>query len=226
MSNTVAHLAVAREILKAHPALIQTPRAFYLGCIAPDAIASKPGCTREDKKRVHLRSGIRDAEWLDAPQMTVFKQRVHDFVEQHIQNAEGSQRDFNIGYLVHLLTDEWNHRTLRQTMLGIADALKVSQSDREFFYMMTNDLEALDADLLNHNTEVAEIFHQLLSEKVQYDLPGYVEKAHIEGSIAWWKDAYLKSIYNRKLRYISARDMDVFVCLAAEKIAAELAQLL
>lgn len=226
MSNTVAHLAVAREILKAHPALIQNPRAFYLGCIAPDAIGSKPDCTREDKKRVHLRSGIRDAEWLDAPQMTVFKQRVHDFVKRYIQNAAGSQRDFNIGYLVHLLTDEWNHRTLRQTMLRIAHTLQVSQSDREFFHMMTNDLEALDAYLLTCNTAVAEIFQQLLTEDVQYELPGYVEKAHMEGSIAWWKDAYLKSIYNRKLRYISARDMDVFVSVAAEKIAAELAQLL
>ena len=226
MSNTVAHLAVAYEILQRYPELVQNPDAFYLGCVAPDTIGSKAGYSREDKKRVHLRSGIRDAEWLHAEKMAIFKQRVRDFAAQHIAHAAGDQRDFNLGYLVHLLTDEWNHRTIRQTMLKVAAAMNVSESDREFFHMMTNDLEALDHDLLCRSRVVEELLQSLLNTDVQQALPGYVEKAYIEGSIAWWRDAYLENIRQRRLMYISAEDMEVFVHVAAREIAAELRTLL
>ena len=55
MSNTIAHLAVAAEILKLNPLLIKNKSAYYLGAIAPDTIGSKPNVTRNDKKIVHLR---------------------------------------------------------------------------------------------------------------------------------------------------------------------------
>ena len=130
MSNTIAHIVVANRILKECPTLIGNADAFYFGSVAPDTIGSKVACSREDKKRVHLRDGIRDAEWLDNEKMELFKVAVRGFVDQHISNEKGSQRDFNIGYLVHLLTDEWNHRTIRQTMLKKANEISVLESDR------------------------------------------------------------------------------------------------
>jgi hypothetical protein len=54
MSNTIAHLAVARELLKKCPNLIHNERAYYLGTLAPDTIGGKPDYKREDKKKVHL----------------------------------------------------------------------------------------------------------------------------------------------------------------------------
>ena len=194
MSNTIAHLAVADRILKEHPTLVHNVAAFYLGSVAPDTIGSKVGCSRDDKKRVHSRDGIRDAEWLNDEKMGLFKNRIQNFVDEYISNFDGSQRDFNIGYLVHLLTDEWNHRTIRQTMLRKANAMNVLESDREFFYMMTNDLEALDNYLLNSNEEIREILARLLSQGAQYALTGFIEKEYIEGSIQWWSNSYLVNI--------------------------------
>lgn len=226
MANTVAHLAVAHKILKAQPALVSDAQAFYLGSVAPDTVGSKPGCTREDKKQVHLRQGIRDAQWLEKDQMALFDSRVRRFVSEHISGAQGSQRDFNLGYLVHLLTDAWNHRTIRQTLLKEAVARGVSESDREFFYMVTNDLEALDNYLLSSNDELGQILERLLRQEVQYALPGLIEKEYIQGSLQWWECSYLVNIRQRELKYITRNDIDSFADLAARQILAELKELI
>ena len=226
MSNTVAHLAVASAILKAWPALVSNAEAFYLGSVAPDTVGSKPGCTREDKKRVHLREGIRDTEWLNKDQMDLFNSRVRCFVSEYIANAQGRQRDFNLGYLVHLLTDAWNHRTIRQTLLKEAVARGVAESDREFFYMVTNDLEALDHYLLSADEELGQILDGILSREVAYTLPGWIEKEYIQGSIQWWESSYLVNIQQRQLKYISQADITEFVDIATEQILAELKELL
>lgn len=226
MSNTIAHLVVANRILQEWPTLVHDIDAFYLGSVAPDTIGSKSGCSRDDKKRVHLRDGIRDAEWLTDEKMRLFKERVQHFIDAHILNASEIQSDFNIGYLVHLLTDEWNHRTIRQTMLRIANERDILESDREFFYMMTNDLEALDNYLLSSNEEIAEILDRLLHQDVNCALDGYIEKSYIDGSIQWWKNAYLPNIRERKLKYISEVDIAGFVDLATKEIVNELRTLL
>lgn len=226
MSNTIAHLTVANRILKEYPALVHNYDAFYLGCVAPDTIGSKVGCSRDDKKRVHLRDGIRDAEWLNNEKMGLFKKKIQYFADEHILNSDGSQRDFNIGYLVHLLTDEWNHRTIRQTMLRKANAMNVLESDKEFFYMMTNDLEALDNYLLNSNEEIKKIIARLLSQGAQYALTGLIEKEYIAGSIQWWRNSYLVNIKQRALKYISESDITDFVDIATKEILAEIKLLL
>lgn len=226
MSNTVAHLAVANRILQSWPELAEDAQAYYLGCVAPDTIGSKPGCTREDKKRVHLRQDIRDAQWLEQEQMALFHSRLGSFVEEYIASTQGSQRDFNIGYLVHLLTDEWNHRTIRQTLLKQAVARGVAESDREFFYMVTNDLEALDHYLLTTDTKLGEILEGLLGREAEYALPGWIEKEYIRGSIQWWKNSYLPNIGKRQLKYITREDIDGFVETAAKEVASRLKELL
>ena len=222
MSNTIAHLAVARAVLQAWPALVQDADAYYLGSVAPDTIGSKTDCTREDKKRVHLREGLRDAEWLDDDKMQLFRERVQRFAEAEIRQAEGAQRDFAIGYLVHLLTDEWNHRTIRQTMLRLGRAQGVQESDRAFFRMMTNDLEALDQILLERDDEVAGILGRLLQQPARCALPGYIERACIDGSVRWWQSTYLPGIRQRKLTYVTESEIAGFVSIAGQKIVSAL----
>ena len=226
MSNTVAHLAVANRVLEQWPGLAGNEEAFYLGSLAPDTVGSKPGCTREDKKRVHLRQGIRDAQWLEAEQMALFQSRVSSFVSEYIAPAQGGQRDFNLGYLVHLLTDAWNHRTIRQSLLKQANARGVLEADREFFYMVTNDLEALDNYLLTEDPALGEILDGILRREVEYALPGWIEKEYIRCSIRWWKNTYLGNIQQRQLKYISQGDITEFVDIATRQILAELKELL
>lgn len=265
MSNTIAHLAVARKIFLALQDYVQTydianndvttnvdiksiikivaeyPDAYYLGTVAPDAIGSKPECTREDKRRVHLREDIRDSQWLLDEQMSIFDKRVDEFVKKyinsdHIAETEGDnesseekqheqqQISFNVGYLVHLLTDKWNHKTIRQMLLKAANANGVAESDREFFHMCVNDLEALDYYLLNKYPDVKQLFFDMVDKPANYYLAGYVEKEYIEGSKNWWKNQYFSSIQTRELKYITEADIEHFIEAASHEIIQEVAQ--
>lgn len=227
MANTIAHLMVAHRIYTEHPEMISCHKAYYLGSIAPDTISSKPGCERNDKKLVHLREDIRDMDWLSEDKMQIFNSRVSNFSDQFIIGTTNpEQRDFNIGYLVHLLTDKWNHKTIRQKMLRIAIQNGVQENDKSFYHMMVNDLEALDHYLIMVNVKIYDLFMSLTNTPVEYSLPGYIEKEYIEGSIKWWKEQYLPGIAERKLMYISPDDIDEFISLAVKEIYAELVQLI
>ena len=223
MSNTIAHLAVAKGILDKVPDLVQNKRAFYLGILAPDTIASKPDAVKEDKKRVHLRENIRDAEWLEPEQMTLFMNRVREFVRVHItEEKDVDQRNFNAGYLVHLLTDKCNHGTIRQKLLKKAAERGIVSSDKEFYHMCVNDLEALDFYLLENRPELGELFEELRGSNAEYGLPGYIEKEYIDGSMWWWTNKYLPGIAERELLYIETGDMEEFIDYSVEKIIEEL----
>lgn len=224
MSNTIAHLAVAQKILINKPDLAENRNAFFLGSIAPDTIGSKPGCTRSDKKSVHLRDDIPDADWLSDEKMLIFNARIQQFTAQFI-NCDPipyGHRDFNTGYLVHLLTDKWNHKTIRQKMLQIANASGIQESDRSFYNMVMNDLEALDNYLFRNHSEIRNLFAELTGNPIKYDLPGFIERAYIERSVDWWKNQYLPNIEKRKLMHISESDINEFVNLAAAGISKEL----
>lgn len=227
MSNTIAHLAVARGILEQKPNLVQNERAYYLGILAPDTITGKNGAGREEKKKVHLREDIRDAQWLEPEQMAIFMSRIREFTHAYIvEESDGSQRDFNIGYLVHLLTDKCNHGTIRQKLLKKAGERGIVSSDREFYNMCVNDLEALDEYLLGQYPELVQLFEELRGKKADFGLPGWIEKEYIDGSMWWWTNRYLPGIKERELLYISTEDMEEFIAYSVEKIGEELMDLL
>ena len=182
MSNTIAHLAVANEILKLNNDLIKNEYAYYLGAVAPDTIGSKPNVTRNDKRIVHLREDISDIDWLNYECMEIFNSRVVNFVNQYINNdaIDINQRDFNIGYLVHLLTDKWNHKTIRQKMLKYAKEIGVMEKDKDFFYMMINDLEALDNYILENIDNIKEIYDAIQVAKTS-DKPTIIIANTVKG---------------------------------------------
>ena len=102
MSNTLAHLAVANEILKLNNDLIKNEYAYYLGAVAPDTIGSKLDVTRNDKKVVHLREDISDIDWLNDECMELFNFRVVNFVNEYINNDVDDNHTSNariVGYL-------------------------------------------------------------------------------------------------------------------------------
>ena len=227
MSNTIAHLAVAAEILKLNPLMIKNKSAYYLGAIAPDTIGSKPNVTRNDKKIVHLREEISDIDWLKADCMNVFDLRINEFVNSYIKfETNENQRDFNIGYLVHLLTDKWNHKTIRQKMLKYAKEKSIEEKDKAFFHMMINDLEALDNYLLEQNDEIKTIFDSLCDNTFDYELEIYIKKEYIERSIEWWKNEYLSNIKTKFLEYLSFTDIDEFIKISSKRIVDEIKILL
>jgi len=227
MSNTIAHLAVARELLKKCPNLIHNERAYYLGTLAPDTIGGKPDYKREDKKKVHLREDIPDTKWLEPELMAIFTERVNAFAQEHIVNeSDADQRDFNIGYFVHLLTDKYNHETIRQKLLKKAIERGDVSSVREFYHASGsgrgNDVEALDSYLLESHPELGDLFSELSSKEIDYCLPGWIEKQYMKNSIWWLNNHYLPGIKEQELLYLATEDMEEFITYSVSKIAEEL----
>lgn len=200
--------------------------AFFLGNLAPDTISSMPGCQRQDKLYVHLRNGISDIEWLNPDQMAIFDERKDELISRFIlaDDIEPSQKSFNIGYLAHLLTDKCNHMTLRQKVLKVAITQGLTERNYGFFGMIINDLDALDAYLLDSRPEIAALFERITSRPAEHGLPGYIEKEYINGSMVWWKEQYLPAIRQRELITLGHEDIDWFVDYAARAVAGELTE--
>ncbi len=227
MANTIAHLAVAKELTEHKKDLIQNKKAFYLGVLAPDTIAGKKDATKEDKKRVHLREDIRDAQWLEVDNMELFTNRIKEFVRKYITDeADANQRDFNIGYLVHLLTDKCNHMTMHQKLLLKAYERGLVSSDKEFYLMCVNDLEALDAYLLEKYPELGELFEEIRADDALWCLPGLIEKDYINSAMWWWGNCYLPGIAKRELLYVKTEDIEDFIPFSVHWILDELEQLI
>ena len=159
MANTIAHLAVAQKVLEAKPQIVSLKYNYYLGTIAPDAIESKAGALRDDKKLVHLRMGISDKDWLKPDKMRIFDRRLDEFIRESILEEEDvHHRDFSIGYLVHLLTDKYNHATIRQRILREFD----SEGDKNLIPVFVNELEALDCYLIRGTPELSALFYTIM----------------------------------------------------------------
>ena len=223
MANTLAHLALAQEILRRRPGLVEYTDSFFIGNIAPDSIESKAGAVRDDKKLVHLRLGITDMEWLQPEKMQIFDRRLDDFISYFIyKETEAKQRDFCIGYLVHLITDKINHGTMRLRILRALEKQGYEDGKWPFILKVLNELEALDNYLLHSRPETAELFYRLMQQPVQHYLPGMIEKEYIEKSLVWWKEQYIPQIAQRKAEIVENHEIDEFVSLACDTILHEL----
>ena len=219
MANTIAHLAVARNVLEARPELVSLKYNYYLGTIAPDAIESKAGALRDDKKLVHLRMGISDRDWLKPDKMKIFDRRLEDFItESIIEEDDEHHRDFSIGYLVHLLTDKYNHATIRQRILKEFG----SEGDKNLIPVFVNELEALDCYLIRGTPELSALFYTIMELPVINCMPGYIEAEYLEKSLKWWKAEYIPQIATRKPKILQHHEIDEFISGATEYILKEL----
>jgi hypothetical protein len=223
MANTIAHLAVAEKVLSARPELVTLKYNYYLGTIAPDAIESKVGAVRDDKKLVHLRLGISDKEWLRPDKMRIFDRRLEDFIQESIyEETDIHHKDFSIGYLVHLLTDKFNHSTIRLRILNELIPQGFEDGNWNFIHQVLNELEALDCYLLRSRPELSALFYTIMELPVRNCMPGYIEAEYLEKSLKWWKSIYAPQISQRKPNIVAYHEIDDFVDKCTEYILGEL----
>ena len=209
MANTLAHLALAQEILRRRPGLVEYTDSFFIGNIAPDSIESKAGAVRDDKKLVHLRLGITDMEWLQPEKMQIFDRRLDDFVSYFIyKETEPRQRDFC--------------GTMRLRILRALEKQGYEDGKWPFILKVLNELEALDNYLLHSRPETAELFYRLMQQPVEHYLPGMIEKEYIEKSLVWWKEQYIPQIAGRCAEIVEMHEIDDFVSRACDTILREL----
>lgn len=223
MANTIAHLAVAQKVLEAKPELVSLKFNYYLGTIAPDAIDSKVGAMRDDKKKVHLRTGISDKEWLKPEKMLIFDLRLDKFIrESIIEEDDEHHRDFSVGYLVHLLTDKYNHATIRQRILREFD----SDGDKSLIPTFVNELEAMDCYLIRGTPELSALFYTIMELPIINCMPGYIEAEYLEKSLKWWKYQYIPQIATREPKILQYREIDEFISGATDYILKELEKII
>ena len=208
MAGTITHLIIAKEILNRIKESIDNPDAFLLGNIAPDAIYSKINLTKEDKKRAHLRSDISDINWLEEAKMDVFNKRVRSFIEENIIKKD--HHDLYLGYVVHLLTDAYNHKTIRQELIPIASDLGIKENDKGFYHLSMNEIDAMDAYFREKDQQIEEVINRLYEIAPNYEVVGYITKDELKRSTDWIKNVYLNHIQSKKPKYLSYERMDAF----------------
>lgn len=225
MAGTIAHLVIADKVLnKINKNNGFDTIAYYIGAIAPDTIKSKKNYTRSDMKYTHLREGIRDKDWLMTKNHLEFQRRVKRFIETYLRNKEKTDFEFNLGYFIHLLTDEYNHKTIRQVVLKCANERCVIESDKEFYHMMVHELDSMDHYLLRNNPNIPNILKYMFNYEKELN-NDYISHDIIERSFDWIQSDHLPSMYKKHPKYLSYEIINDFIReiteVIAEKITSE-----
>lgn len=107
MSGTLIHLAIADKIYEILGGdVIKNLPLFFGGNIAPDAVHAKKDYQRAYKKHSHLCDTICSYGYGYPEINKLFKDRVKKFAEKYYMTA-GEDKDLYLGYIVHLLVDEF-----------------------------------------------------------------------------------------------------------------------
>lgn len=223
MAGTITHLAVAYEILKSLPdGIITNQDLFYAGSLAPDAIHAREGFIRADKKHTHLRDDIADMDFLTIDNLSLFHTRVTDFINDNLDRKD-DLLDLYRGYVVHLLTDETFHLTVRQEFVNEMDKLEIAQTDKLFYSNILHDLSSNDIRLAKENNQMQHICN-LLENVRPYAIDSYLTENELKASKNWviqnyfYKENQISEFryitYDRTLDYIKESAKDIITRLS------------
>lgn len=140
MAGVVLHLAVADTV--SERLNIKNEPLFYAGNIAPDCIHSRANYNREMKKHTHFKDGLRDWQFLLPENLDNFHRKLEAFAKDYCCDSE--DRDIYIGYLSHLITDEFFMKTIRKECIKEAEKVGIPQTDMRFFEFMMRELNWSD----------------------------------------------------------------------------------
>jgi len=225
MAGLATHLIIAREVLKLLPeGLIKDKGDYYTGSIAPDAIHSRAGFVRADKKRTHLRQNIPDDDFHEKENLDLFHSRISDLIETCKDREE--YLDFYRGYLVHLLTDELFVLHIRRDFTELMNQRGIATNDREYYTSIVTDMHRIDFLLIKDYEGVDEIKTSLLNAK-DIAMEGLLSKEEIRDSRNWVIDRYFSGnkptgqpeFQNQLPEYIDYDRILDFVPFAAQDIA-------
>lgn len=228
MPGSITHIAIADKIIE----LIGDERfdnipLFYCGSIGPDAIHARPGFCREDKKRTHLREGIRDADFLKEENQELFHNRVKRFIDERIIPGN-KYNDFLKGYVVHLLSDELFMKTVRLEYIKAMQGEEETENGKEFFDGFMFDLDDIDYRLAREYPFSRNVREELYKEW-GYSVEGLLIHEELSGS-KWWvcdkffdnKNKKFKSpkyiTYSRMIEFINDCAINVVVQLSDDKM--------
>lgn len=177
---------------------------FYLGSISPDAVHMRTGFVCDDKTRSHCNARML-ASINELDSLCVM-----------IKNSVCKEREFLLGYLIHILTDLFWEDTILKTYGDRYEADPTPIQDKRMAYY--NDTDQLDFAFYEKENWRSEIWEMLAQTK---DFA--VENAVNKDEVAAWKYRTLnwynsgKSQHTNPIKYITYEDLDNFTSYAAEK---------
>lgn len=201
MALPMVHLGAAQAALK--ELKIQNPASYYLGSIAPDGVHMLEGCTPQDKDRSHL--GVRTSG--DPRAVEDFLKRLPEF----------SDRDYVLGYAVHVLTDLFWNETLLKKQRERYEADPAPELGRKEAYY--NDTDQIDLQLYETLPGRKEIWQELEQAKA-IDLPGVLPGKAADlwnrRTLSWFENL---GEFEIPVRYLTLPEIQDFLVEAAQYAA-------
>lgn len=105
MAYTMTHILVAEKVLEYIKTHVDYP-TFIVGAIAPDAVHACPNYTRAMKEKSHLFA--EGAVWGKITGKDEFNDWLESIKTFYVHNYDRYDRDFFLGYIVHVLTDVYS----------------------------------------------------------------------------------------------------------------------
>nr|MCR5756223.1 zinc dependent phospholipase C family protein [Acetatifactor sp.] len=102
MAYTMTHILVAEKVLQYFNFQIDYA-TYILGAIAPDAVHANPNYTPKLKEKSHF--FVEGAKWGEITKESDFVEWLDSTKEFYLLNCSKYDRDFFLGYIVHVLTD-------------------------------------------------------------------------------------------------------------------------
>lgn len=227
MSGMITHLAIANRIINLLPdETIVNRNLYYLGSIAPDAIHSREGYTRKDKKHSHLRDDITDMEFEKEENLSLFHHRVSNFINENL-NKNNKLIDLYRGYVVHLLSDELFLLKIRPDFVIKMNKLGIEPTNILFRDKIIYDLDCHDFKLIDDIKELKGIC-EILKDMECYSVDGYVKDMEMKLNMNWLIEKYFNNEheimepvyipYNKVKSYIDEASIDIINRLSSGEV--------
>lgn len=177
---------------------------FYLGSISPDAVHMRTGFVRDDKTRSHCNARVLAAiDELDT--LCIM-----------IEKCVGKEREFQLGYLVHILTDLFWEDTMLKTYWERYEADPSPIQDKKMGYY--NDTDQLDFAFYEQESWRQEVW-EMLAQAEAFAVKEAVSKDEVTAwkrrTLNWYSSG--KSQHTNPIKYINYEDLDAFTSYAAQK---------
>ncbi|MBE6563647.1 MAG: hypothetical protein E7660_07950 [Ruminococcaceae bacterium] len=217
MAGTATHLAVADLICERLGNDKFNLPLFYSGNIAPDAIHARAGYTRELKKHTHLTVGIGGADFQNPEKVCVFHERLISFIGENM-SEKGDDYDLYLGYVCHLVTDEFFNISLRKKMVDAMDTDGLATEGPELAKAILHDMDIIDREIMAKYPFKNDV-KASLSAVWDIEIPDMVTKEETNSSKSWViNKLFISECEESAPKYYSYGEALEFITYCAESI--------
>ena len=183
MAGTAVHLAVADLICERLGNDKFNLPLFYSGNIAPDAIHSRIGYQREFKKHTHLTEGMGGADFQIPEKVAIFHERLINFINERMAE-KGEYYDLYLGYVCHLVVDEFFNVTLRKKMVEAMEKDNIPAEGPQLARAILFDMDIVDSEIMAKYPFKNDV-QSILSKVWDIDIPDMVTAEETNKSKKW-----------------------------------------